>query len=94
MRTDHEVEEAADDIAVRNIARARAILGHDRVSALMTTTERSLTMPRDIVDEYRRLEFDGSFYGRSARSASRREGIPIGAMTWRPFSRSISQALA
>jgi uncharacterized protein len=49
------------DITVKNIARARAVLGHDRVSALMTTTERSLAMPREIVDEYRRLEFDAMF---------------------------------
>jgi His-Xaa-Ser system radical SAM maturase HxsB len=37
---------------IRHIAKARAILGHDSVSALMTTTERSLSHPREIVDEY------------------------------------------
>jgi His-Xaa-Ser system radical SAM maturase HxsB len=42
---------------VENIARARAALGEDRVSALMTTTERSLRYPREIVDEYARLGF-------------------------------------
>jgi His-Xaa-Ser system radical SAM maturase HxsB len=36
-------------------------LGHDQVSALMTTTERSLGQPREIVDEYRRLGFDSIF---------------------------------
>jgi uncharacterized protein len=52
---------SSHDITVTNIARARAVLGHDRVSALMTTTESSLASPREIVDEYRRLEFDAIF---------------------------------
>jgi uncharacterized protein len=52
---------SSHDITVANIARARTVLGHDRVSALMTTTEHSLSLPRQIVDEYRRLEFDAIF---------------------------------
>lgn len=43
--------------AVTGIARARNALGPDRVSALMTTTKRSLRYPREIVDTYRSLGF-------------------------------------
>jgi uncharacterized protein len=49
------------DLTVSQIAKARSVLGHDRVSALMTTTERSLAAPRDIVDEYCRLGFEAIF---------------------------------
>jgi uncharacterized protein len=47
--------------AIDGINRARAVLGKDRVSALMTTTAKSLTRGRDIIDEYRRLEFSDIF---------------------------------
>ena len=47
--------------AIEGIRRARSILGHDRVSALMTTTAASLTRARDIIDEYRRQEFTDVF---------------------------------
>lgn len=40
---------------------ARQILGSDRVSALMTTTEASLPLVRAIIDEYRAQEFQGIF---------------------------------
>ena len=43
------------------LGRARQQLGYDRVSALMTTTERSLDRVHDIIDEYIRLGFDGIF---------------------------------
>jgi uncharacterized protein len=46
---------------VAGIDRVRAALGRDRVSALMTTTEASLTRVRDIVDEYVRRGFSGVF---------------------------------
>lgn len=49
------------DLTIRNIAWARSVLGHERVSALMTTTERSLTRAREIVDEYRKQQFDRIF---------------------------------
>jgi His-Xaa-Ser system radical SAM maturase HxsB len=39
-------------LAVDGIRRARETLGGDRVSALMTTTERSLDRVRDIIDAY------------------------------------------
>lgn len=47
--------------AVDGIARARRALGHYNVGALMTTTAASLSRPRDIVDEYLRLDFGGIF---------------------------------
>lgn len=47
--------------AVAGIDRARQMLGHDRVSALMTTTQASLSRVRDIVDEYRARGFGGIF---------------------------------
>ncbi|MBO3276247.1 His-Xaa-Ser system radical SAM maturase HxsB [Pseudomonas schmalbachii] len=43
------------------LQRARAALGFDYVSALMTTTEKSLPRVREIIDEYLRLGFDGIF---------------------------------
>lgn len=47
--------------AVSGIGRARQALGHDRVSALMTTTEASLGRVEEIVDEYLRLDLGGIF---------------------------------
>jgi His-Xaa-Ser system radical SAM maturase HxsB len=46
---------------IRGIKLARLALGHDRVSALMTTTEASLPRVRDIIDEYVAQEFRGIF---------------------------------
>lgn len=43
------------------LQRARAVLGDDRVSALMTTTDKSLDQVKAIVDEYLRLGFNGIF---------------------------------
>lgn len=43
------------------LQRAREVLGVDRVSALMTTTQESLDRPHDIVDEYLRLGFPSIF---------------------------------
>jgi uncharacterized protein len=48
-------------LAVKGIHRAREALGHDRVAALMTTTEASLPMPGEIVDEYVRQGFSCIF---------------------------------
>lgn len=47
---------------VLGIAKARSVLGPDRVSALMTTTKASLGRATDIVDEYIKLGFDGVFF--------------------------------
>ena len=46
---------------IEGISKARAILGRDRVSALMTTSEASLGRARDIVDEYIAQDFKGIF---------------------------------
>lgn len=46
---------------VEGIALARKILGHEAVSALMTTTRESLSHPEEIVDEYVRLGFRDIF---------------------------------
>ncbi|KPA88206.1 His-Xaa-Ser system radical SAM maturase HxsB [Pseudomonas asplenii] len=43
------------------LAKARNILGVDGVSALMTTTDKSLPRAREIIDEYVRLGFNGIF---------------------------------
>jgi His-Xaa-Ser system radical SAM maturase HxsB len=48
-------------LAEAGIRRSQEILGHDRVGALMTTTEASLDRVEDIVDEYVRLGLDGIF---------------------------------
>lgn len=51
-------------ITMQKLERAREVLGHDRVSAVMTTTQLSLGQPREIVDEYVRRGF-GSIFLRS-----------------------------
>lgn len=61
--------------AVAGIRRVREFLGPHGVSALMTTTARSLAAPEAIVDEYLRMGFDSVFlrpispYGFAVRSA-------------------------
>jgi His-Xaa-Ser system radical SAM maturase HxsB len=49
------------ELTIRNINRARQILGHDRVAALMTTTQLSLEHPTEIIDEYVRQGFHSIF---------------------------------
>jgi uncharacterized protein len=62
------------EITIRNLERVRQALGHDRVSAIMTTTKASLAHPREIVDEYVRQGFPAIFlrsispYGFAART--------------------------
>ena len=46
---------------VAGITKAREVLGLDRVSALMTTSEQALDYPIEIVDEYIRLGFNCLF---------------------------------
>jgi uncharacterized protein len=46
---------------ISGIRLARQVLGHDRVSALMTTTAASLSRVREIIDEYMIQEFKGIF---------------------------------
>lgn len=49
------------ELATTGIRRIRERLGHDRVAALMTTTEESLRQPRQIIDEYVRQGFNAVF---------------------------------
>ena len=66
---------------VEGIARARSVLGHDRVAALMTTTPASLPRIEEIIDEYVKLGFDSIFlrglspYGFAAKSLVHRYGV-------------------
>ncbi len=66
---------------VAAIERARAVLGPDSVSALMTTTPAALDRVEAIVDEYVRLGFHSIFlrnlspYGFAAKSLVRRYGV-------------------
>jgi His-Xaa-Ser system radical SAM maturase HxsB len=59
---------------IANLRRAREVLGHDRVAALMTATRASLALPEEIVDEYVRYGFTSIFlrplspYGFATRS--------------------------
>jgi His-Xaa-Ser system radical SAM maturase HxsB len=65
------------EITLRNIERARSIMGREHVAALMTTTRLSLDHPREIIDEYVRLGFKSIFlrsispYGFAVRTQSR-----------------------
>lgn len=47
--------------AIAGIHRVRAVLGHEGVSAVMTTSPESLTQAREIIDEYIRLDFHSIF---------------------------------
>lgn len=49
------------ELAIKGIELSRKILGHDQVSALMTTTKLSLDYPVEIVEEYFNLGFQGIF---------------------------------
>jgi len=64
------------EAVVRNIRRAQEALGKYAVSALMTTTRESLKYPKEIVDEYLKMDMGSIFvrelnpYGFAAKSAS------------------------
>ena len=76
------------DLATKGISRAQAVLGPERVGALMTTTEASLDRVEDIVDEYLRLNLDGIFlrplspYGFAVKTKAFRK---YGAVNWLAF---------
>lgn len=67
---------ASHAVVTRNIRRAQEALGKQAVSALMTTTRESLKHPREIVDEYLRLDLGSLFvrelnpYGFASKSAT------------------------
>lgn len=52
---------SSHSLLVQNLERARSVLGHEQVSALMTTTQLSLDNPEVIIDEYVRLGFSSVF---------------------------------
>lgn len=49
------------ELAVKGIQRAQEVLGRDRIGALMTTTDASLSRVEEIVDEYIKVGLDGIF---------------------------------
>lgn len=49
------------EVTIRQLARAREALGHDRIAALMTATPLSLQHPREIIEEYVQNGFDSIF---------------------------------
>ena len=65
------------ELTIRNIDRARKILGEGSVAALMTTTQLSLRHPIEIIDEYVRQGFHSIFlrpispYGFAVRTKER-----------------------
>ena len=52
---------ASHEMVVEGIKRARQALGHEKVSALMTTTPLSLKYPKEIIDHYLENEFHNIF---------------------------------
>lgn len=74
----HKPHASSYELAIKGIELARDVLGHDRVSALMTTTKLSLDYPEEIVDEYFNRGFQGIFlrnispYGFALRTESSR----------------------
>lgn len=65
------------ELAIRNIERARKVLGAKKVAALMTTTQLSLQHPIEIIDEYVRQGFHSIFlrpispYGFAVKTAKK-----------------------
>lgn len=57
----HKPEKNSYELAVKGINRVREVLGGDKVSALLTTTNLSLEYPLEIVDEYFNLGFRNIF---------------------------------
>jgi uncharacterized protein len=73
-----------------NLIRARAELGHDQVSALMTTTPAALGRVKEIIDEYVSLSFDSIFLRPiSPYGFAKRTGLDhsYGAQTFLAFYR-------
>jgi His-Xaa-Ser system radical SAM maturase HxsB len=68
--------EPSHALVTRNIRRAQEALGKHAVSALMTTTRESLKHPKEIVDEYLRMDMGSLFvrelnpYGFAVKTAS------------------------
>jgi His-Xaa-Ser system radical SAM maturase HxsB len=57
----HRPEKNSYELTINGIDLCKSILGIERISALMTTTNLSLDFPNEIVDEYYRLGFNNIF---------------------------------
>ena len=55
------IKTACHSVVVEKIQKAREILGRQNVSALMTTTRESMKYPKEIIDEYLRLDLGSIF---------------------------------
>jgi His-Xaa-Ser system radical SAM maturase HxsB len=72
------------ELTIKNIDRARKVLGADKVAALMTTTQLSLEHPVEIIDEYVRRGFHSIFlrpispYGFAVKT-KKKTGYQVGA---------------
>ena len=55
------IKSACHSVVVEKIKKARDVLGRQNVSALMTTTRESLKYPKEIVDEYLKLDLGSIF---------------------------------
>lgn len=79
------------EVVVKNIDKARAMLGVDRVSALMTTSRATLEKSHDVIDEYLRRGFSSIFlrslnpYGFAARNE---QCISYSVVEWLEFFRT------
>lgn len=68
------------DLTIKGIELTREVLGQDKISALMTTTQLSIEHPHEIVDEYFNRGFSGIFlrnispYGFALRTEKNRYG--------------------
>lgn len=78
----------AFDIVCQNIIKIQQTLGKDKVSALMTTTKRSLSRVKEIIDQYVSLGFNGVFlrslspYGHALKTKTYYE---YSALEWLDF---------
>jgi len=78
----------AFEVVCSNIKRIQSCLGTDKVSALMTTTKRSLGRVKEIIDEYVGLGFNGVFlrslspYGHAMKTKTYYE---YSALEWLDF---------
>lgn len=78
---------------IENLQRAREILGHDRVAALMTTTRASLSMAAEIVDEYVRHGFPSMFLRPLSPYGFARRSVRTTGYSMREFLEFYTQAL-
>lgn len=61
LHNSNRAKEDSYSMVINGINRARNVLGHDKVSALMTTSNLSLSHPKEIIDSYRTNGFNNIF---------------------------------